>query len=186
MNRSLKAVAADATPPFGRCLLKRRHYCPPPPNGSADVRVVTILRHIVRASIRSPSWAPKLLSAARMTIELVSNATGKALHLSAKAFSRLLHVAKQNGWDPERTPQDWPEASWDTEIFLPYVDCYIPGQISRSEARSLKGALIKASGTGQFAFDGSLRLASEVLLQVARQGAFLVRCKAAEPLLQTV
>ena len=129
-------------------------------------------------------WAPKLLNAARMTIELVSKTTGKALCLSAKAFSKLLHVAKQNGWQPERSPQDWPEASWDTEVFLPYVDCYIPGLISATEAQSLKCALIKASGTGQFAFDGSLRLASEILLQVARQGAFRVRQKEAEPVLQ--
>ncbi len=121
-----------------------------------------------------------------MTIELVSRATGRVLRLSANAFGRLLHLAKQNGWEPERAPQDWPEANWDTQTFLPYVGCYMPGLISATEARSLKGALIKASATGEFAFDGSLKLASEVLLQVAREGAFLVRRTADEPLVQAV
>lgn len=116
-----------------------------------------------------------------MTIELVSRATGKALYLSSKAFGKLLHLAKQNGWEPERAPQDWPAADWDTQILLPYVGRYIPGLVSATEAKSLKGALSKASATGQFVIDGSLKLASEVLLQVAREGAFLVRRTAREP-----
>ena len=132
-----------------------------------------------------PAQAPKLLSAARMTFELVSRATGKTFYLSARAFSKLLHIAKQNGWETEMALQEWPEDNWDTQSLNHYASCYISGQISTTEARSLKGALIKASATGQFAFDGSLRLASEVLLQVARQGAFLVRQKEVEPLLQT-
>jgi len=116
-----------------------------------------------------------------MKIELVSKASGRALFISVRAFGRLLHVAKQNGWEPEKAPQGWPEANWDTQILLPYVGRYIPGVVSATEAKSLRGALIKASAIGEFAIDGSLKLASEVLLQVAREGAFQVRRTADEP-----
>ena len=127
-----------------------------------------------------------MLKLITMTIELVSQATGKAFHLSARVFGKLLHVARQNGWESGRAPEDWPEANWDTQVLLPYVDCYIPGMFSATEAKSLKGALIKASATGMFAVDGSLKLASEILLQFARQGAFLVRRTAEEPLAHAV
>ena len=116
-----------------------------------------------------------------MTIKLVSKATGRAFCLSAKAFGKLLHLAKQNGWDPEQGSPDWPDTDWDTQIFLPYVGRYIPGPVSATEAKSLRGALVKASATGQLVYHGSLKLASEVVLQVAREGAFHVRCRADEP-----
>jgi hypothetical protein len=116
-----------------------------------------------------------------MTIELVSIATGGVLQLSAKAFGRLLHLAKQNGWEPEKGPKDWPEANWDTQVFLPYLGRYLPGLISATEAQSLRRALIRASATGQVAIDGNLTLATEVLLQAAREGPFQVRCTTDEP-----
>jgi len=116
-----------------------------------------------------------------MTIELISNATGQVIQMSVRAFGKLLHLAKKNGWEPERGPQDWPDANWDTQIFLPYVGRYMPGVISATEAQGLRRALVRASATGQIAMDGSLRIASEALLHTTREGPFRVRCVEVEP-----
>jgi hypothetical protein len=117
-----------------------------------------------------------------MTIELVSLATGRTILVSARAFGRLLHLAKQNGWEPERTEQEWPESTWDTQVLQPYVNRYMRGKISADEARSLRRALVKASATGQVLIEGGLSLTSEAVLQAARQGAFQVRYTADDPL----
>lgn len=85
-------------------------------------------------------------------------------------------MARLNGWWPENAPQDWPAANWDTQILLPYVGPYIPGPVSATEALSLKKALVKASATGLIAAEGSLQIASEIVLLAARAGAFEVHC----------
>jgi len=117
-----------------------------------------------------------------MTIELLSLATGRTMLVSAKAFGRLLHLARRNGWEPERTQQDWPEATWDTQVLEPYVSRYMWGKVSASEARNLRRALVKASATGQVLIEGGLSLTSEAVLQAARQGAFQVRYINHEPI----
>jgi len=114
-----------------------------------------------------------------MTIELVSHATGQVSRLSSKAFGKLLHLARLNGWWPEKASQEWPEQNWDTQVILPYIGPYLPGSISKPDAEGLMRALIKASATGQTAIDGSIQFASSVLLQVARAGGFQVRFNAA-------
>jgi hypothetical protein len=113
-----------------------------------------------------------------MTVELVSNATGHVSRLSSKAFGKLLHLARLNGWWPEKAADNWPEQNWDTRIILPYIGPYMPGTISQTDAEGLKRALIKATATGQTALDSSVHFASSVLLQVARAGGFEVRFNA--------
>jgi hypothetical protein len=117
-----------------------------------------------------------------MTVELFSEGTRRVCRLSATAFGRLLHLARLNGWCPDTSPQDWAGGDWDTQILLPHLGPYVPGPVSAAEARSLTRALVKAAATGQTALDGSLHLASEALLHVARLGAFRVRCRTATPL----
>ncbi len=120
-----------------------------------------------------------MLSYCSMTVELVSHTTGQVSRLSSKAFGKLLHLAKLNGWWPEKAAQDWPEQNWDTQVILPYIGPYMPGSISKPDAEGLMRALIRASATGQTALDGSVLFASSVLLQVARAGGFHVRFNAA-------
>lgn len=116
-----------------------------------------------------------------MTIELVSLATGRTMLVSAGAFGRLLHLARQNGWNPERPQQDWTGAAGDTQVLEPDPNRYLRGTISADEARSLRRALVRAAATGQVLIEGGLSLTSEAVLQATRHGAFQVRHTAQEP-----
>jgi len=110
-----------------------------------------------------------------MTVELVNRANGRKSRMSARAFGKLLHLARFNGWLPEKIPHDWPSKSWGTEIILPHVGQYMPGPVSKEDAAGLLRALIRANATGEVALDGSLQFASQALVQMARDGSFEVR-----------
>lgn len=110
-----------------------------------------------------------------MTIEIVSEANGRSYKMSPKAFGKLLHLARLEGWYPERVAHEWPSASWETEIILPHLGPYMPGRVSRSDAEGLKIALTRALATGVVAIEGTVQFAAGTLLQVARAGAFRVR-----------
>ena len=109
-----------------------------------------------------------------MNFELVSDVGGRTYKINPKSFGKLLHLARLNGWNPERVPKEWPSNSWDTEIILPHLGPYMPGRISRADAEGLKVALTRALATGAVAVDGTVQLASVTLLQVARAGGFRV------------
>lgn len=94
--------------------------------------------------------------------------------MNPKAFGKLLHLARLNGWQPERVENEWPSESWETEIILPHLGPYMPGRVSRADAEGLKVALTRALATGAVAVEGTVHLASVTLLQVARAGAFRV------------
>jgi hypothetical protein len=110
-----------------------------------------------------------------MTVELVNAANGRTFRMTPRAFGKLLHLARFNGWLPEKTSHDWPSKSWGTEIILPHVGRYLPGTVSKEDAAGLLRALIRANATGEVASDGSLQFASQALLQMARDGSFDVR-----------
>ena len=116
----------------------------------------------------------------RMTFELVSEIGGRTYRMSPKAFGKLLHMARQNGWQPERVANEWPSESWETEIILPHLGPYMPGRVSRADAEGLRKALTRALATGAVAVDGTVHLASATLFQVAREGAFRVFLRGAE------
>ena len=117
-----------------------------------------------------------------MTFELVSAGDGRTYRINPKAFGKLLHLARQNGWQPERVANEWPSESWETELILPHLGPYMPGRISRADAEGLKVALTRALATGAVAAEGTVQLASVTLLQVARAGAFRVCLSNAESL----
>ena len=119
-----------------------------------------------------------------MTLELVSELGGRTYKMNPKPFGKLLHMARLNGWQPERVPQEWPSNSWETEIILPHLGPYMPGRVSRADAEGLRVALTRALATGAVAVEGTVQLASVTLLQVARAGAFrvcLISSKSLEP-----
>jgi hypothetical protein len=111
---------------------------------------------------------------ARMTLELVSDISGRTYLITHKALGKLLHLARLQGWQPERVPNQWPSDSWDTEIVLPHLGPYMPGRVSRADAEGLRIALTRALATGAVAADGTVELAAGTLLQAARDGAFRV------------
>ena len=110
-----------------------------------------------------------------MTLELISETTGRNYRINARAFGKVLHLAHQQGWYPERVSAEWPSESWETEIILPHLGPYIPGRVSRFDAEDLRKALTRALATGAVAVEGTVHLAASTLLQVAREGAFRVR-----------
>lgn len=110
-----------------------------------------------------------------MTIEVESEANGRSYKMSPKAFGKLLHLARLEGWHPERVSHEWPSESWETEIILPHLGPYMPGRVSRADAEGLRIALTRALATGVVAVEGTVQYAAATLLQVARAGAFRVR-----------
>ena len=124
-----------------------------------------------------------MLIRARMTMELVSEKGGRCYRMRPRALGKLLHMARQEGWEPERVPHEWPSDSWETEIILPHLGPYMPGRVSRADAEGLRIALTRALATGTVAAEGA-QIATGILLQVARDGAFqvrLVRTESFEP-----
>ena len=119
-----------------------------------------------------------------MTIEVMSEESGRSYKMSPRAFGKLLHLARLEGWHPERVASEWPSDSWETEIILPHLGPYMPGRVSRTDAEGLRTALTRALATGAVAVEGTVQHAAVTLLQVARAGAFRVRLRSsgsAEP-----
>ena len=120
-------------------------------------------------------WEWKLLAQARMTLELFSEYRGRKFNINPKTLGKLLHLARLEGWQPERVSPEWPSESWDTTIILPHLGPYMPGRVSRADAESLRIALTRALATGTVAAEGTVQFAASALLQVAREGPFRVR-----------
>ena len=116
-----------------------------------------------------------------MTIELVSLVEGRSYKMHPKAFGKLLHMARLEGWHPERVSNEWPSDSWKTEIILPHLGPYMPGRVSRADAEGLRVALTRALATGVVAVEGTVQYAAATLLHVTRAGAFRVRLHACGP-----
>ncbi|HKI67985.1 MAG TPA: hypothetical protein VKA67_00220 [Verrucomicrobiae bacterium] len=108
-------------------------------------------------------------------LEIISEATGRCYKLNARAFGKVLHLARQQGWYPERVAGEWPAVTWDTEIILPHLGPYMPGRVSRADAEDLRKALTRALATGAVDVEGTVYLAATTLLQLAREGSFRVR-----------
>ena len=123
-----------------------------------------------------------MLNYSGMTLELVSEVSGRSVPIKPKELGKLLHMARLEGWLPERVPHEWPSASWETEIILPHLGPYMPGRVSRADAEKLRVALTRALATGAVAVEGTVQGAATTLLQVAREGAFRVRLTRSESL----
>lgn len=117
-----------------------------------------------------------MLCQRRMTLDLISETSGRIYKLSARAFGRVLHLARREGWQPERVTGDWPSDSWETAIILPHLGRYMPGRFSRADAQDLRIALTRALATGSVAAEGTIQFAALTVLDAARSGPFRVRC----------
>ena len=110
-----------------------------------------------------------------MTLELVSEYGRRKVAMNPKALGKLLHLARLEGWQPERVSSQWPSESWETSIILPHLGPYMLGRVSGPDAEGLRVALNRALATGTVAAAGALQFAATTLLQVAREGPFHVR-----------
>ena len=116
-----------------------------------------------------------MLIRAGMTLELMSEVSGRTYDIKPRALGKLLHIARREGWQPERVSPEWPSDSWETEVILPHLGAYMPGRVSRGDAEGLRIALTRALATGTVAAEGTVQVAAGTLLQVAREGPFWVR-----------
>jgi hypothetical protein len=119
-------------------------------------------------------------NSARMMLELVSEVGGTRYLMRPKELGKVLHMARLEGWHPERVSNQWPSDSWETAIILPHLGPYMPGRISKVDARDLRVALTRALATGTVAAEGTVQTAAAALLQLAREGAFRVQLRASE------
>jgi hypothetical protein len=112
-----------------------------------------------------------------MTLELVSEGSGRKFDINAKAFCKVLHLARLEGWQPESVSPDWPSQLSEVSISLPHSEATVPRRVSDSDAEDLRIVLTRAMATGTVAAIGSLQYAAGTLLQIAREGAFQVRLR---------
>lgn len=115
-----------------------------------------------------------MLAITGMTANLVIESQGRSLNLAANTFGKLLWVARSHGWKPEKAPEDWTNARWDTEIMFPVIDTYLDGTVSASDAGRLAQALQRILSSGDSDMSSSMYLALLMLLRVANQGSFAV------------
>ena len=120
-------------------------------------------------------WEWNVLFHPGMRLELVSEVTGWRYFMRPRELGKVLHMARLEGWQPQRLPDQWPSESWETAIILPHLGPYMPGRISKPDAESLRIALTRAMATGTVAAEGTVQTAAVTLLQMAREGAFHVR-----------
>jgi hypothetical protein len=101
--------------------------------------------------------------------------------MSSRAFGKLLHLARFNGWCPEKDAPESPSNSWDTEMILPHLGPYLSGIVSKTDAHALMRALTRANATGEVAMDRTLLFPVMGLLEISREGPFEVRFQTSEP-----
>jgi len=109
-----------------------------------------------------------------MAMVLMSLASKQTVSLTSKTFAKLLYMARLQGWQPERMPENWPSTSWDTEVVLPGVEPYCKGLVSKNDARGLARALNKLITVEGVAFSRELYSAATEFVTVLGRSAFTV------------
>ncbi len=115
-----------------------------------------------------------MLFHAGMRMELVSEISGRKYYMRPQELGLVLHLARLEGWRPERGSNQWATDSAETAILLPHFGPYMPGRISRVDAEGLRIALTRAMATGTVAAEGTVQTGATTLLQLVREGAFRV------------
>jgi hypothetical protein len=93
--------------------------------------------------------------------------------MTAKMFSKLLYLARLQGWRPERLPEGWPNSSWHTEVILQETGKYREGLVSKIDARGLSEALNKLATIEGTAVEPELYLAISEFINLLGKSAFL-------------
>ena len=106
-------------------------------------------------------------------MQLTSLAGNRTVRMTSKTFSKLLYLARLQGWHPERLPTNWPSTSWNTEIVLQETSDYRKGVVSRYDARGLNEALRKFLTIEGTAVDPELYYAVSSFVDTLGKSAFL-------------
>jgi len=104
---------------------------------------------------------------------LTSLAGGATVRMTAKVFTKLLYLARLQGWRPERLPEGWPNSSWQTEIILQETDQYREGLVSKVDANGLSEALTKLASVEGTEVEFELRTAMYQFVDILGRSAFL-------------
>ena len=107
-----------------------------------------------------------------MDIELVSFTSGRRARMDPKTLSKVLHLAMFHGWTPERLTTQPPSASWDTEIIVPYIEPYLFGTVSDSDAASLVKGLKSMLDSEALGLPLPVLFAAAAILAIAENGSF--------------
>jgi hypothetical protein len=113
--------------------------------------------------------APRVL----LEMTLTSLAGGGTVRMTAKVFTKLLYLARSQGWGLERLPEGWPNSSWETEIILQETDPYRETLVSKVDAHGLSEALTKLATMEGAALDFELRTAMYQFIHILGRSAFL-------------
>jgi hypothetical protein len=105
-------------------------------------------------------------------IELVSFKSSRRARLESKTLSKVLHMAMFHGWTPERLAAQPPSASWDTEIIVPYIEPYLFGSVSDSDAAGLVKGLKRMLQSEALGLQLPVLFAAAAILAVAEDGSF--------------
>jgi len=105
-------------------------------------------------------------------IELVSFTSGRRARMDSKTLSKVLHLAMFHGWTPERLTTQPPSASWDTEIIVPYIEPYLFGTVSDSDAAGLVKGLKCMLDSEALGLPLPVLFAAAAILAIAENGSF--------------
>jgi len=119
--------------------------------------------------------APRVL----VDVGLVSFTSGRRARMDSKTFSKVLHLAMFHGWTPERLTAQPPSASSDTEIIVPYIEPYLFGSVSHTDAEALAAGLMRMLDSEAFGLPAPVHFAAISILALAECGAFGVVAESA-------
>jgi hypothetical protein len=77
-----------------------------------------------------------------------------------------------HGWRPERLTAQPPSASWDTEVIVPYIEPYLFGTVSSSDASALTLGLKRMLASEALGLPPQVHFAAVAILAVAESGSF--------------
>ncbi len=89
-----------------------------------------------------------------------------------KVLCKVLHLATFHGWRPERLATQAPTASWDTELFVPYIEPYLFGNVSETDASALAEALKRLLASEALGLSPQVHFSAAAILAVAEKGPF--------------
>jgi len=110
-----------------------------------------------------------------MALNLIAIDSKKCVEMHSKTFGKLLHLARLQGWEPEKLPSNWPSTSWNTEVVLRDIEAYADGCVSKYDADGLRRALTRLMATEGLSFDKDLYMAASRFIEHLGNSAFLVK-----------
>ena len=77
-----------------------------------------------------------------------------------------------HGWRPERLAEQPPSASWDTQVIVPYIEPYLFGSVSNTDAAALSAGLKQMLASEALGLPAPVHFAAVAILAVAENGSF--------------